>query len=108
MNNILKMISKMESNANEVKLGKHEVELSLFDDIKSSIEGARKLKTEIESNFSKANGGLRFCDNFDKSFNKALVLAKEVGLQIPNDVTKLKDMSDELRSFFNKINSINK
>ncbi len=29
MNNILKMISKMESNANEVKLAQHEVELSI-------------------------------------------------------------------------------
>ena len=106
MNNILKMISQMDANANEVKLAKHEVELSLFDDIKSSIEGARKLKSEIEANFSKANGGLRFCDNFDKSFNKALTLAKEVGIEIPSDVMKLKSMSDELKVFFNKVNSI--
>ena len=37
LNDIFKMISQMEKNAEEVKLGKHEVELSLVDDLKNSI-----------------------------------------------------------------------
>lgn len=41
MNNILKMISKLESNANDVKLAKHEVELAtIYDDIKGTMKEA--------------------------------------------------------------------
>lgn len=90
----------------EAKLASHEVKLTLLDDIKSSIEGARKLKLEIQTNFAKANGGLRFCDAFDKSFNKALSMAKDAGFDVPQDVMKLKTMSDELRTFFTKVNAI--
>lgn len=89
-----------------VKLAKHNVELSLFNEIKSSIEGARKLKAEILSNFGKANGGMRYCDAFDKSFTKALTMAKEVGFDVPQDVMKLQDINNELRSFFTKIKAL--
>ena len=105
INNILKKIEKA-NEVQEVKLEKHEVELALFDEIKTAIEGARKMKEEIIANFEKANGGLRYCDMFDKSFNKALNLAKEVGLNIPQDVMKLNEMNNELRSFFTKIKTI--
>ncbi len=47
MNNILKMISKMESNANEVKLGKHEVELGLIDDLNKLTENSKKLAQDF-------------------------------------------------------------
>ena len=90
----------------KTELAKHEVELALFDEIKTAIESARKMKEEIIANFAKANGGLRYCDMFDKSFNKALTLAKEVGLNIPQDVMKLNEMNNELRSFFTKIKTI--
>jgi hypothetical protein len=33
LNDIFKMISQMEKNAEEVKLGKHEVKLGLVDDL---------------------------------------------------------------------------
>ena len=71
MNNILKMISKMESNANEIKLAKHEVELAntfnqvvdkhkflektingylnQFDSIKKWVQGS---KQDVETNVS--------------------------------------------------------
>lgn len=106
MNNILNKIAQMERNAEQVNLASHKVELALFDDIKSSIDGARKMKEEIISNFAKANGGMRFCDAFDKSFSKAEQMAKEVGFDIPQDVFKLKNMNDELRSFFTKVKSL--
>ena len=35
LNNIFKMISQMEKNANEVNLGAHKVELGLMDEFKS-------------------------------------------------------------------------
>ena len=96
MKNILDKINKAHE-VEATKLGTHEVELALFDDIKSSIEGARKLKTEILSNFGKANGGMRYCQAFDKSFSKALTMAKEVGFNVPQEVMKLQEMNNELR-----------
>ena len=38
MNNILKMISQMDANANEVKLAKHEVQLSAFDNLEKKFK----------------------------------------------------------------------
>jgi len=63
MNNILKMISKMESNANEVKLGKHEVQLAeivsdpkifekgVFNIYSNANKYADKLKNDIVGNY---------------------------------------------------------
>lgn len=89
-----------------VEKHKHEVELAFIDDIRKSIEGARQMKKDIESNFAKANGGLRYCAQFDTFFNKALETAKQVGVEIPSDVMKLQAMNEELRVFFNKIQAI--
>ena len=83
-----------------------EVNLALFDEIKTNILNARKVKENIVSNLKDANGGLRYCDEFEKSFNRALSLAKEVGLDIPQDVLKFKEMNQDLRTFFTKIKSI--
>jgi hypothetical protein len=45
MNNILKMISQMESNANEIKLAEHKVELSDYVDVVGSY-------TQLEKNYN--------------------------------------------------------
>ena len=100
-----KIISELYE-AKKVELGTHKVDLALFDEIKSSIENARKLKEDIISNFAKANGGMRFCDLFDKSFDKATSMAKDVGFDIPNEVFKLREMNNELRAFFTKVKAI--
>ena len=105
LNTILNKLGKIEE-IHETNLGKHEIELALFDDIKNSIENARKLKAEILSNFGKANGGMRYCEAFDKSFSKALTMAKEVGFNVPQEVMKLQEMNNELRSFFTKIKAL--
>ena len=47
MNKILKMISKLESNANEVKLAQHEVELGLIDDLNKLTENSKKLAQDF-------------------------------------------------------------
>ena len=83
-----------------------DVNLALFDEIKTNILNARKVKENIVSNLKDANGGLRYCDEFEKSFNRALSLAKEVGLDIPQDVLKFKEMNQDLQTFFTKIKSI--
>jgi hypothetical protein len=45
LNNIFKMVSQLEKNANEVKLGKHEVELSDYIDVVGSF-------TQLEKNYN--------------------------------------------------------
>jgi hypothetical protein len=43
LNNIFKMISQMEKNANEVNLGAHEVNLAtIYDDIKGTLTEVNK------------------------------------------------------------------
>jgi hypothetical protein len=100
MNNILKMISKMESNANEVKLAQHEVELSLVDDVKTLYENANKVYKSnqdllykygqtLESNFQKA------ADEYKKALDKYNQLektSKELGIVLPQEISKLKDL----------------
>jgi ElaB/YqjD/DUF883 family membrane-anchored ribosome-binding protein len=100
MNNILKMISQMESNANEVKLAQHEVELSLLDDVKTLYENANKVYKSnqdllykygqtLESNFQKA------ADEYKKALDKYNQLektSKELGIVLPQEISKLKDL----------------
>jgi hypothetical protein len=87
-------------------LSSQKVELSLFDEIKSSVLSARKTKEELITGFARANAGLRYLDALDKSYNKALLLAKELGIEVPKEVLGLKDMSSELRAFFNKVKAL--
>jgi hypothetical protein len=48
LNDIFKMISQMEKNAEEVKLGKHEVQLSLVDDIQKEYN--KYAKSQLAGN----------------------------------------------------------
>jgi hypothetical protein len=47
LNDIFKMISQMEKNAEEVKLGKHEVELSAINDLKTLVNKSRSVEGEM-------------------------------------------------------------
>jgi hypothetical protein len=49
LNDIFKMISQMEKNAEEVKLGTHEIELSLVDDLKNSINKVSTFQADVKS-----------------------------------------------------------
>ena len=55
MNNIFKKIAELEKNANEVKLGKHEVELNLVDDLKTSISKVSSLDSIVNTMSSNAD-----------------------------------------------------
>jgi hypothetical protein len=99
MNNILKMISQMDANANEIKLAQHEVELGLMDDFKSlSIKATdsgsnaggnvsvwfnkrNELLTELKTSLKNQEDLLRLGDKFKAS-------VKELGLDLPPDVEK--------------------
>ena len=104
MNNILKMISKMESNAEEVKLAKHEIELGLVDDLKAQINknlpivinsinelyaDANKLKTLFE-------GALKQKSDIEKRYESNKKLSADTIGKLNNQFDAIKKMSKEL------------
>jgi hypothetical protein len=95
MNNILKMISQLEKNANEVKLGKHEVELAeIVSDPKIFEKGvlsiysnankyADKLKNDIVGNYQAEYKKIfEIQKEHSKNFEIIRNKAKELGIDI--------------------------
>ena len=98
LNNIFKMISQMEKNAEEVKLGKHEIELSLVDDLKASISKVSSLDSIVNTMSSNA-------DKTNKLFINALA-QKEIILKNYNDNRKtFENLNKELNLLFKTINT---
>ncbi len=104
MNKILKMISKLESNANEVKLAQHEVELGLVDDLKAEINknlpnvlnsinelyaDANKLKTVFES-------ALKQKSDIEKRYEANKKLSADTIGKLNNQFDAIKKLSKEL------------
>jgi chromosome segregation ATPase len=104
VNNILKMISQMDANANEVKLAKHEVELGLVDDLKAEINkslpnvlnsinelyaDANKLKTLFE-------GALKQKSDIEKRYESNKKLSADTIGKLNNQFDAIKKMSKEL------------
>jgi predicted nuclease with TOPRIM domain len=96
MNNILKMISQMESNANEVKLATHEVELSgiadkalkSFDSFRDNqLQNTVDLKNQLDEQIKKYN---KKVDDTTKKFREI-----EKGEYL-TAYTKITDMAREL------------
>ena len=98
LNDIFKMISQMEKNAEEVKLGKHEIELSLVDDLKNSISKVSSLDSIVNTMSSNA-------DKTNKLFINALA-QKEIILKNYNDNRKtFENLNKELNLLFKTINT---
>ena len=114
MNNILKMISKMESNANEVKLATHEIELSgiadkalkTFDSFRDNqLQNTVNLKNQLDEQIKKYN---KKVDDTTKKFKeiekgeyltaytKITEMARELGVA-PIDVPQLEDLEKKYR-----------
>jgi hypothetical protein len=95
MNNILKMISKLESNANDVKLGKHEVQLAeivsdpkifekgVFNIYSNANKYADKLKNDIVGNYQAEYKKIfEIQKEHSKNFEIIRNKAKELGIDI--------------------------
>ena len=116
MNNILKMISKMESKANEVKLATHEIELSGIADkalksfdsfMNNQLQNTIDLKTQVDDLIKKYN---KKVDDTTKKFKeiekgeyltaytKITDMARELGVA-PIEVPQLKEL--ERKYYFN-------
>jgi hypothetical protein len=104
LNNIFKMVSQLEKNANEVKLGKHEIELGLIDDLKAEINknlpivinsinelyaDANKLKTLFE-------GALKQKSDIEKRYESNKKLSADTIGKLNNQFDAIKKMSKEL------------
>ena len=121
MNNILKMISKMEKNAEEVKLAKHEVKLALVDDFNKEYENAIDLHTKAVFSITDynelANKIISILDESEKTFLKANSkykeieqMAKELGIE-PSAILKTKKenisvLIKELYSYVRQLNEV--
>ena len=88
------------------ELASEKVELALLDDIKANVLFAKKMKEDITVNFANANGGLRACEDFKKNYSIATTKAKELGVEIPKELTGLTKMVDDYEKFFTKIKSL--
>jgi hypothetical protein len=101
MKNILDKINRAdEIQANKTELGKHEVELALVEDVQNLYNAANKsykantdqlmsFASKMESSFQKT------ADEYKKALDKYSQLekmSKELGVQLPNDITKLKGL----------------
>ncbi len=116
MNNILKMISQMDANANEIKLAKHEVELSGIADkalksfdsfMNTQLQNTIDLKTQVDDLIKKYN---KKVDDTTKKFKeiekgeyltaytKITEMARELGVA-PVEIPQLKEL--ERKYYFN-------
>ena len=104
LNNIFKMISQMEKNANEVNLGAHEVELNKIEDLYKKL--TTTLLTSITNYEDSITQITKDKSNLQKSFDKINkeqkqlyaeydVKARELGLAL-NDIPGFKKMYDAL------------
>jgi hypothetical protein len=99
LNDIFKKIAKMEQNAQEVKLGKHEVELGSIDNLNKVLEeikgaGRSVAATGRKSVSALVNTTLPIIDTTRKKIEQArkdydLISkqAKDLGVEIPANIT---------------------
>jgi len=111
MNNILKMISKMESNANEVKLGKHEVNLALVDEIKAVSKKYMPLWAKANSDYASAivnlKAALEVVNQAEQLIMKGQVQVKELGLTdtfFTSQMDAIKEEKNKVTSLLNRLN----
>jgi hypothetical protein len=115
MNNILKMISKMESNANEVKLGKHEVELGALQEIEKDLiaasSGAIKSIDMAKAAIKPAQTSLQLnkellvkLQNFTKQIRDLGILAPQK--EVETGITQVKENIQAIQNLITNLQSI--
>lgn len=110
LNNIFKMISQMEKNANEVNLGAHEVELSLVDDIKAASKKYMPLWAKANSDYASAivnlKAALEVVNQVEQLVSKGESQVKELGLSdsfFANQMAVIKEEKSKVNSLLNKL-----
>ena len=105
LNDIFKMISQMEKNANEVKLGTHEIKLSLLDDINENYKRLQTLQAEAYKLVKEAED--KYKSIVDRSglmesiAEKGIQMCKELGVN-PKEFILRKNDAQENQKIFSK------
>lgn len=105
MENILKKIAEFDK-VRETKLAKHEVELGAIDDVKNEVIAINKLFDSYDSNYEQLKTKLiELGNNYRKSvdaymnwfgkYNKVEEQILQLGLKVPEDVSKLEKIAIE-------------
>jgi predicted nucleic acid-binding Zn-ribbon protein len=103
MNNILKMISQMDANANEIKLAKHEVNLSTVQTIIDYSIKANKIVSDVdklEAEFTTAEKRILDLRKQINSYKENAKISSDV---LDGELEKLVKQSKELGIDFNSI-----
>jgi hypothetical protein len=103
MNNILKMISQMDANANEVKLAKHEVNLSTVQTIIDYSIKANKIVSDVDKLEAEFTTAEKRILDLRKQINSHKENAKITLDVLVSELEKLVKQSKELGIDFNSI-----
>ena len=116
MNTMKTVFTKLFSE-DKVELGKHEVELALVDDVKTLYSNANKAYQKNTDTLSKVANQLevefqKTADEYQKAldkYNNLEKMSKDLGVPIPNEISKLKGLiefglKDSLKSKSNAAN----
>ncbi len=101
LNDIFKKIAKMEQNANEVKLGKHEVELAIADKLKVELKKYPSLISQSGKDLDNYYTAIR---EIEKTINQLKGQSQGVS-QIAQELRKQEDLvSSEIEIVTKKVN----
>jgi hypothetical protein len=103
MNNILKMISQMDANANEIKLAKHEVNLSTVQTIIDYSIKANKIVSDVDKLEAEFTTAEKRILDLRKQINSHKENAKISSDVLGGELEKLVKQSKELGIDFNSI-----
>ena len=116
MNTTKSVYNKLFSE-DKVELGKHEVKLALVDDVRTLYNNANKAYQKNTDTLSKVANQLevefqKTADEYQKAldkYNNLEKMSKDLGVPIPNEISKLKGLiefglKDSLKSKSNAAN----
>ena len=106
MDTIEKLKELIRNHENETKLGTHKVELGAIDDVKNEVIAINKLFDSYDSNYEQLKTKLiELSNNYRKSvdaymnwfgkYNKVEEQILQLGLKVPEDVSKLEKIAIE-------------
>jgi len=76
------------------KLSTEKVELGVVDDIKDAIRRGQEIEDMLGRELNKYNGLLRAAGQFNRHYNDLISKSKELGIEPPAEIKKLKDIAD--------------
>ena len=108
LNDIFKMISQMEKNANEVNLATHKVELGLIDDIKEQYKIINTRKDEafksLQQTEEKFKTVVDRCGLMESIADKAIQMAKELGIDAKEFISYKNSAQENAKKFSKYLN----